>query len=153
MATELKTRPGTSYDADFYAWALEQAALLKERRFDDLDLDNLIEEVEDLAGTKLSRVLNNSRVVIEHLIKLQHSPASDPRNGWRRTVREHRRRVQTDLTPRLRQILESEIPRIHAAARDDAVAGMRDFGENAAADEVPADCPYGYDHVTGDWWP
>lgn len=153
MAIEIKTRPGTTYDADVYVWALEQAALLKERRFDELDLEHLIEEVEDLADTKLGRVLNNSRVVIEHLIKLQHSPAVDPRNGWRRTIREHRRRVQTDLTPRIHQILEAKIPRLHAAARDDAAAGMRDCGEHAAADAVPADCPYSYEQVVGDWWP
>jgi len=30
---------------------------------------------------------------------------------------------------------------------------MRDHGENAAADALPADCPYGVDQITGDWWP
>jgi hypothetical protein len=52
-------------------------------RFEALDLDHLIEEVEGLADTKLSAVLNSARVVMEHLLKLQYSPASDPRNGWR----------------------------------------------------------------------
>ena len=64
-----------------------------------LELDNLIEEVEGLADTKLSAVLNSARIVVEHLLKLEHSPAVDPRNNWRASVREHRRRVQIDLTP------------------------------------------------------
>jgi Domain of unknown function DUF29 len=32
------------YEADFYTWTIQTAQLLKERRFDELDLENLIEE-------------------------------------------------------------------------------------------------------------
>ena len=104
MATKVQAKSAELYEADFYVWAEEQAALLRARRFDALDLDNLIEEVEGLADTKLSAVLNGARVVMEHLLKLQFSPATDPRNTWRASVREHRRRVQTDLTPRIERI-------------------------------------------------
>jgi hypothetical protein len=69
------------YEADFYVWALAQADLLRTRRFDALDLNNLIEEVEGLADVKRSAVLNNARVIMEHLLKLQHSPATDPRKS------------------------------------------------------------------------
>jgi Domain of unknown function DUF29 len=153
MATELKPKSSELYDADFYVWALEQADLLLARRFETLDLANLIEEVEGLADTKLSAVLNGARVVMEHLLKLQYSPAQDPRNLWRASVREHRRRVQIDLTPRIEQLLLQELPRLYAMARDDAGAGLRDHGEHAAADALPADCPYTFDQITGDWWP
>ena len=122
-------------------------------RFEALDLDHLIEEVEGLADTKLSAVLNSARVVMEHLLKLQYSPASDPRNGWRASVREHRRRVETDLTPRIAQIFADELPRLYRMAREDAQAGMRDHGEHDAADALPETAPYGLDQVTGDWWP
>jgi hypothetical protein len=134
-------------------WAEEQAARLRARQFEALDLDNLIEEMEGLADTKLSAVLNGARVVIEHLLQLQHSPATDPRNSWRASVREHRRRVETDLTPRIEQILANELPRFYAMARDDAAAGMRDYGEHAAADALPETCPYTLEQITGDWWP
>ena len=73
-------------------------------------------------------MLNNARVVIEHLLKLDHSPAQEPRNGWRATVREHRSRLEVDLTPRLRQVLAEELPRIYGIARKDAAASMRDHG-------------------------
>ena len=68
-------------------------------------------------------------------------------------MREHRRRVQTDLTPRIEQILATELPRLYAMARDDAAAGMRDHGEDAAALGLPQTCPYTLDQITGDWWP
>lgn len=122
-------------------------------RFDALDLDHLIEEVEGLADTKLSVVLNSARAVMEHLLKLQYSPARDSRNGWRASVREHRRRIETDLTPRIAQIFADELPRLYRMAREDAQAGMRDHGEHDAADALPGTAPYGLDQVTGDWWP
>jgi hypothetical protein len=153
MATKLQAKPAELYEADFYVWALAQADLLRARRFDALDLDNLIEEVEGLADTKLSAVLNGARVVMEHLLKLQFSPATDPRNTWRASVREHRRRVHIDLTPRIERILGDQLARAYAMARDDAAAGMRDHGERTAADALPMVCPYTLDQITGDWWP
>jgi len=153
MATKVQAKPAELYEADFYVWALAQADLLRARRFDALDLDNLIEEVEGLADTKLSAVLNGARVVIEHLLKLEFSPATDPRNTWRASVREHRRRVQTDLTPRIERLLADQLSRTYAMARDDAAAGMRDHGEQSAADALPATCPYSIEQITGDWWP
>ncbi|MBR0129054.1 MAG: DUF29 family protein, partial [Neisseriaceae bacterium] len=38
----------TLYNTDFAAWAYQQAALLKDRRFDELDLDEIIEEIESM---------------------------------------------------------------------------------------------------------
>jgi hypothetical protein len=99
MATRIKPAPKELYREDFCVWTQRQAELLRARRFEDLDLEHLIEEVAELGDTKLSAVLNNARVVMEHLLKLQHSPATDPWNGWRATVREHRSRLQIELPP------------------------------------------------------
>ena len=98
VATKVQAKPAELYEADFYVWALAQADLLRARRFDALDLENLIEEVEGLADTKLAAVLSNAAVVIEHLLELQHSAATDPRNSWRAGVREHRRRLWIEST-------------------------------------------------------
>jgi hypothetical protein len=152
MATDLRAKASELYEADFYVWALEQAELLRARRFEALDLGNLIEEVEGLADTKLSAVLSNAAVVIEHLLNLLHSPATDPRNGWRASVREHRTRLWIELTPRLSQILVARLPELYARARHDAAAGMHDHGEHAAAEALPEVCPYTLDQVSGDWW-
>jgi Domain of unknown function DUF29 len=153
MAAKLDTKAAELYDADFYVWAERQAELLRTRRFDDLDLANLIEEVEDLAGSLQRSVLNNAAVIMEHLLKLEHSPAADPRNGWRASIREHRRRLRIELTPRLRQILSDELASVYGMARNDAAAAFRDHGEHAAAAGVPELCPYNLDQITGDWLP
>ena len=152
MATRTKPTRARRYENDFYAWTREQAALLRTRRFAALDLDHLIEEIEELGDTKRETVLSNARVIIEHLLKLQHSPAQDPRNGWRATAREHRARLELQLTPRLLQALQEELDRVFAIARRNAEGAMRDHGEHAAADALPATCPYSLDQITADWW-
>jgi Domain of unknown function DUF29 len=153
MATRIKPPPKKLYDEDFYVWAERQTELLRARRFDDLDLENLILEVEGLADVKRSAVLNNARVVIEHLLKLQHSPAPDPRGGWEGSVFEHRSRLEIDLTPRLRQILADDLAKIYVLARRNTEAAMRRHGEQAAAEALPATCPYTLEQITGDWLP
>jgi uncharacterized protein DUF29 len=153
MATRITPVAKDAYDQDFYVWALNQAELLRARRFEALDLAHLIEEVEGLADVKRSAVLNNARVVMEHLLKLEHSPAQDPRRGWRASVVEHRARLEVELTPRLRQILDDERPRIYDIARRAAEIALRDYGEQTAADALPASCPYTLDQITGDWLP
>jgi Domain of unknown function DUF29 len=153
MATRTRPRTGDLYAEDFYVWTEVQAGLLRKRQFEALDLQNLIEEVEGLGDAKKSAVLSNANVIIEHLLKLQHSPAADPRAGWIDTVLEHRNRLEFDLTPRLRQILQDELPRVHGIARRTAARRLRVHGEDAAADALPATCPYTLDQMTGDWWP
>jgi Domain of unknown function DUF29 len=153
MATRIKPETKPVYDQDFYVWTEVQAELLRQRRFEELDLDNLIEEVEGLGDTKKSAVLNDARVIIEHLLKLQHSPAQDPRRGWAESILEHRTRLELELTPRLRQILDEELPRVYALTRRTTERKLRLYGEDAAAGALPAACPYSVDQITGDWWP
>ncbi|BAZ91454.1 hypothetical protein NIES932_29630 [Raphidiopsis curvata NIES-932] len=43
------------YDQDFYTWALQQAQLLREKKFQQVDWDHIIEEIEDLGRIKLLR--------------------------------------------------------------------------------------------------
>ena len=153
MATPIKPETKSGYDQDFYVWTEVQAELLRQRRFEALDLEHLIEEVEGLGDAKKSAVLNNASVIIEHLLKLQHSPAQDPRRGWAESILEHRTRLELELTPRLRQILEDELPRVYALTRRATEGKLRLHGEDVAAAGLPNTCPYGVDQITGDWWP
>jgi Domain of unknown function DUF29 len=91
--------------------------------------------------------------VIEHLLKLQLSPATDPRAGWVDSVLEHRNRLEYELTPRLRQILADELPRVYEVARRTAERRLRVHGEDGAAAGLPATCPFTVDQIAGDWWP
>ena len=153
MATRIKPAAKDLYDEDFYVWAQSQAELLRDKRFDELDLANLIEEVADLAGAMRRSVRNRTITIMVHLLKLQYSPATDPRLGWRESIRTQRTRLLTDLTPKLRHELADELPDAYIRARHDAEGSLRDHGEHDAADALPTTCPYTFDQITGDWLP
>ena len=154
MATRVKPTAKILHDEDFYVVGHEpRAKLLRAKRFDELDLENLTEEIEDLGGALNVRCAVACASIIEHLLKLQHSSAKDPRLGWRATVRVQRSELLNDLTPSLRRHLADNLSELYARARHDAEGALRDHGEQDAADALPATCPYTLDQVTGDWLP
>ena len=153
MATRLKAKASDLYEQDLYAWSKEQADLLRAGRFADLDLEHLIEEVDDLGAALKRSVRNRIRTIIEHLLKLGHSAASEPRAGWRATVRIQRVRLRDVLSPVLRREIEGELAELYEDGRKLAEGALRDHGEEAAADALPKTCPYTLDQITGDWLP
>jgi hypothetical protein len=153
MATRTKAPPKPLYEQDFYAWSKAQAELMRAGRYQELDLEHLIEEIEDLGSAGKKSVRSRARTIMEHLLKLEHSLAIDPRVGWRDTIRSQRDDLLDDLTPTLRRELEQEVDGLYAQARKRAEGSLRDHGEAGAADALPATCPYSLDQITGDWLP
>jgi hypothetical protein len=84
-----KTRSNELYERDFYAWTQEQARLLREKRWDDLDLDNLVDEVESVGSSEKREIRNRLKVLVTHLLKWKFQPGRRG-NSWRRTIREQR---------------------------------------------------------------
>ena len=155
MATRVQApvRSDQDYDRDIYAWSKAQADLLRARRFDEVDLEHLIEEIEDVGASLGRSVRNRTITIIEHLLKLEHAPATDPRAGWRRTVRTQRVKLRRALTPTLRREVEAELADLYADARDLAAGALADHGETEAAQALPGTCPYDLDQITGNWLP
>jgi Domain of unknown function DUF29 len=152
MATRVKPRSDL-HRSDLYAWSKAQADLLRAGRFAELDLPHLIEEIEDVGGAMRRAARNRIRTIIEHLLKLEHSPAKEPRAGWRATIRSQRVRLRDALTPTLRREVEPELNALYDDARGLADGALRDHSEDAAADALPLMCPYDFEQITGDWMP
>jgi hypothetical protein len=153
MATRIKARADDLYEQDLYAWSKAQADLLRARRFAELDLDHLIEEIEDVGASLYREVRSRVRTIMERLLKLEHSPAAEPRALWLRTLRTQRADLVEDLTPSLRSRIERSLPHFYELARLEAQAALRDHGEHAAADALPEACPYDLDQIASDWLP
>jgi Domain of unknown function DUF29 len=153
VAKRIKSTAEDLYEEDLYAWAQDQATLLRAGRFDALDLEHLIEEIEDLAGSLKSAVRSRATAIMAHLLKLQHSPAQNPRLAWRETIRAQRSRLLNDLTPSLQRHLGDRLPELYARAKHDAEGSLCDHCEQGAADALPTTCPYTLDQITGDWLP
>jgi hypothetical protein len=141
------------YEEDLYAWSEAQAELLRRRRFAELDLEHVVEETLDVGGSLYREVRQRIRAPMEHLLKLEHSAATEPRAGWERTLRRDRADLAEDLTPALRPRIERGLARFYETARIEAAAALRAHGEPAAADALPTTLPYTLDQITGDWLP
>ena len=141
MAARVRSRTSDLYEQDFYAWAREQATLLRAGRFEELDLAHLTEEVEDLGGSLYRSVRSRIRTIIEHLLKLEHSPAAAPRGLWLDTIHTQRADLEDDLTASLRRRLRSELPKQYVRARTAAARALRRYSEDAAADALPRPAP------------
>jgi len=147
-------RPKTAelYEADFAAWAEQQARLLQERRFDELDLDHLIEEVADLATNQRHTVLSRARRILQHFLKLEYSPATWPRRGWKETIVTQRTDLEERLTATLRRDLEGGLADTYVRARRDAARDLKQ--DRVAERDLPTECPYTLDQILDpDWLP
>ena len=153
MATRVKPTAAHLYEQDFYAWAKAQADLLRAGRYADLDLEHLIEEVDDLGEFLRRSVRSRIRTILEHLLKLEHSPAREPRGGWYDTILAQRGDLFDELTASIRREVEATLPDLYDRARQNAETSLRKHGEHDAAAALPATCPYTLDQVTGDWLP
>ena len=59
----------------------------------DLDLQNLSNEIESLSRRDRRALATQLARIIEHLLKLQHTAAAEPRRGWENSVDVHRTKV------------------------------------------------------------
>jgi hypothetical protein len=140
------------YEADFPVWAKRQAELLRAGRFEELDLDHLVEEVADLGVSERHAVLNRTRVILEHFLKLEYSPAKDPRRGWIEEIITQRLDLEMVLTPSLQRDLTDEFQAVYARARRGAAKGLRP--DRVEERLLPKVSPYSVTQVLDpDWLP
>src|SRR5436305_5825403 len=135
---------GPGYDDDFYAWTQYQAEVLRSMPAADnrFDREHVAEEIEDLGKNERSAVRSEVRRILEHLLKLAHSPAAEPRSDWMVSIATARAELEETLSATLRRDAEAELPRLYARARTIARAGLMKYGEADAAANFPSTCPY-----------
>jgi hypothetical protein len=147
---------GPRYDDDFYAWTKYQADVLREMRTDDnrFDRDNVVEEIEDLGKNYRDAARSQVIRILEHFLKLAHSPASDPRIGWMESIAEARDALNDQLSATLRLDIETSFDDLYRRARRRAALGLLRYGESNAADTLPHASSYTLDDVLrDDWYP
>lgn len=94
MTTNLKlTQTQELYQQDYYQWLNTTAQLLRDRRLDDVDFDNLIEEIEDMGSSQRRELKNRLIVLLMHLLKYQYQP-SKRSSSWVSTILEQRRQLE-----------------------------------------------------------
>jgi hypothetical protein len=80
------------YEKDFYGWATVNASLLKQGKFSEADMENIIEEMEAMGRSEKAQLINRFAVLIAHLLKWQFQPDFRGRS-WHGTIKEQRKRA------------------------------------------------------------
>ena len=87
--------PVSLYEQDLLLWTEETIRHLEAKNFEELDLDNLIEEIAALGRSERKELKSRLLVLFEHLLKRLYVPMPLEYNGWERTIREQR--IQLEL--------------------------------------------------------
>ena len=156
----------TLYEDDTVAWAESQAAALRAAARGGsnqaLDWENLAEEIEDLSKSIKRAVHSHIRHIVEHLIKLEHSAARSPREGWRESIQNARVEIDAllDESPSLRPQLDTFIDVETPRATRLAIGSLKARGElsrslqQVLARKGPVDLfRYSREQILGDWFP
>ena len=137
-AASIPSAETSLYDADFHDWILTTVTLLRQRRFADIDVEHLVEELEDMAKRERRALESHIRNVTLHLLKWRYQP--DKRgSSWRQSIRNGRieiRKLLRDspsLANQVSQMIEDEYPDARADAIDET-----GFSENI----FPLQCPF-----------
>jgi hypothetical protein len=160
------TKVSELYDRDFVLWTEEQAAALRHAKSLPLaqtgdsnlplDWENLAEEIESLGKSDRRALRSQIRRVLRHFFKLDASPASEPRAGWRATIRDARSEIDDVLrdSPSLRRVIGDLIVEEAAAAAESASDDLSQYRETA--DRIRVRLEHGgftAEQVLGDWFP
>jgi len=106
------------YKTDFHAWTLAVAGLIRQRRFDELNTEDLAGELDGMGRKERNEVANRLVILLAHLLKWQFQPAYRSSSG-RGTLIEQRKQVQRQL--RYSPSVGPYIPEAIAEAYPDAV--------------------------------
>ena len=145
-----KTAPG--YDADFTAWASHQAMLLREQKWDALDLLHLIEEIEGLTRSDRRGLRSSLRILLMHLLKWRYQPERRVEgHSWEDTIVEQRKQVQDYVTesPSLNREVAPLLRDNYAHAKRRA-----SIQTELPLETFPEECPWTAEQVLDeDFWP
>ena len=138
------------YDQDFYAWANEQAALLRAGKLSAADIEHIAEEIESMGRTEKRELVSRLAVLLLHLLKWQYQP---PYRGpsWQVTIRNQRRALSRHLADN--PSLGPKTPEAMADAYYDARGNA--YAQTGLPEATfPASCPWTFDQIMAeDYWP
>jgi len=141
--TLLTTNLKNIYEIDEHLWLEETIKLLREKRFNELDLENLIEELESLARRDKSKVASLTEQIIRHFLLLQYwtTEFEDNSNHWKTEVIGFRSQIKRDLTTNLSNYLTENLESIY----QDAVRFVKQKTKYSV--KFPDTCPYTLEQI------
>jgi hypothetical protein len=131
------------YDRDFYLWIETTAKLLRDRKFNQIDLDNLIEEIESMGRSEKRELKSRLTVLLMHLLKWEYQQEMRS-NSWKATIVEQRYQIKLLLedSPSLKNLISDAIPDCYEGAvlKASAETGL-------SKNSFPEQCPFSVEEI------
>lgn len=141
--------PSVRIEEDFHAWALNQAAALRERRLSSLDWEHLAEELEAMAAQDRRTIKKHLKKLLVHLLKFKAQPEELSRHhSWRKSVREAREDIK-DLLEESPGIFQGKFDEVIAICYERARADASDDSQ-FPLETFPESCPWSFDQIMRD---
>jgi hypothetical protein len=133
----------TSIEEDYALWSKEQGALLRARKLDHIDIENIAEEIESLGKSQKREVESRLDVLVMHLLKWERQPEYRSRS-WALTIKTQRRELARLFrdSPSLRSYPAEILADEYLLAREKASIETTIFLEL-----FPSACPYSIEQI------
>ncbi|ACD66877.1 MAG TPA: DUF29 domain-containing protein [Sulfurihydrogenibium sp.] len=148
------------YDRDFYLWVMENLELLKNKEFDLVDWENLLEEIEDMGRRYLDSAVSFIAIVLEHLYKYEHFRENENMgNSWINSIDNARVELEWLFKeiPSLKRKAQQEIDSAWYKAVKKLVKWFRKpenyhlakkyFDKLPTEEDFPKKCPYTFEQI------
>jgi len=131
------------YQEDYYGWLQENAQLIREKRFSELDVDNIVEELESMGKSEKRELSNRLTVLLTHLLKWQYQTVKRS-TSRRNTVAVQRIDIRELLedSPSLRNEISDKIETAYEKAK---LAAEVETG--IEKQNFPATCPFSPEQI------
>ncbi len=148
MKTSNQNQLKNLYEIDEHLWLEETIKILKEKRLDELDWENLIGELESLNKKDKNRVSSFLEQIIRHSLLLQYWTIEQERNKnhWRAEILDFRTQLRKYLTTNLHNYLANELNIIY----QDALGYVRE--KTGFSVDFPEECPYTLEQLLDKKW-
>ncbi len=135
------------HNKDFYRWTQETAELIRQRRFDEVDLEHVAEEIHDMGLRDHREVRSRSTVLLMLLLKWQVQPDGRENSSWLAKIGEQRMELALvlDDSPSLRRVPMEKLTAIYGKAVDGVVRET-----HLSSKVFPSNGPYTADQILDD---
>lgn len=136
-------------DTEYDSWLLEQAQLLRDRNFQHLDIDNLVEEIEALVRGEKSSVEQFAYLIMLHLLLVEYwyEQSEWNRNHWEAEITGFRLQLNNKLTTNLRNHLAQRLDFLYGKAYQAAVKKTK---SSIKGDRFPQERKYSLEDIIND---
>jgi len=131
------------YQKDYYGWLQENVRLIRERKFSEIDTENLIEELESMGKSEKRELSSRLTLLLMHLLKWQYQTVKRS-TSWRNTIAVQRIDVRELLedSPSLRNEVSDRIETAYEKAK---LAAEVETG--IEKQNFPAACPFSFEQI------